>query len=966
MAVFSGASFGALRYRIDRFIEESCSPIVINLLLLLYFGVGLYYDNWTFQFRQHVSNPLLINDVCFGAVGSEPRPEFCNLPSQAPFRFSKVIWFVTDGFPVKCSTEILEHYKDHSYRFDVEIPGIKFSHAIYTSWLTGELPINFAGKPIQGDNLYASMRRGKSNVRLEYEGPEWSFLAVAGESNYREYFADHKLHVEPLSHDLLRAYPFLFEEKENGEQPFYADTLPRLEQMGHSLIAHSGVFDHIQHGVAGSKEFEAAAVDRDTMEKVRSRLNQDLLAMKDWIDAHPDYLLIVSSDHGVDDFNEQGSRVTHGYSANSNEGYMMLYNPAFSGPHVDRIQAMDVAPTISFYLHNVDIPYYSIGNSHTYYGEGHSDVYLKIAKQNLFQLSNAAKARSITVDSDQVENLLSIYGLDDDENAQIRKEIEELNAVLREKMVSTVEPPVLRYFLDKILLVLAAGFLVYQWRPHNWPIHPGLLEIAVITGITVSGISWCLRFRKLLWSTAIIHDALLDSWTPLLSVSIVYMITQISPVLDRIMACDRGVLTADSPSSVLSNTIRYICIWEAINGMARLSYRFQDQFHYLVKWFTWPMCYFLFTAVCLAILYDRQIKTKNTPLRLLSLPNHISVLGRVLPMLFLSVLYDVTAESKAWYFEGFHPGMMLYYFLCVAHIVSCHIRLMRSGGRDTQVVAESAIGLAAIAFVVRLTAVSRCVVALQLAQGYFVTRPMLQSIVTIASITDPASAKGTQSPKLGREDCSDEKQYGCESGVGCDSTTGKSCEDAQNTALVVGGVSLQELNMCQLRVKVLLVISVIYAITMPFCQFVLCNREAFSLDLEPLSGRVGIEDFSRFQAFNAFLMVYAKFGAVGLCVPFIWAGMNSVSGSRCNSTSTAVWVFITSIFLLGFHRMIFQIRLRTPYEAMFIYVALLTIFAMLYLAISLWHSIISSNIHIPEKLLRSSLTPRSYVSTKIV
>jgi hypothetical protein len=66
---------------------------------------------------------------------------------------------------------VLTCYKENAIMYHVDVPGAKYSHAIYTSILTGQVPTNWKGEPIVADHLIKSMVR--SNYKLQYIGPEW-------------------------------------------------------------------------------------------------------------------------------------------------------------------------------------------------------------------------------------------------------------------------------------------------------------------------------------------------------------------------------------------------------------------------------------------------------------------------------------------------------------------------------------------------------------------------------------------------------------------------------------------------------------------------------------------------------------------------------------------------------------------------------------------------------------------------
>ena len=75
---------------------------------------------------------------------------------------------------------------------------------------------------------------------------------------------------------------------------FQFDYWPKMVENSESLIAHSGVFDHINHGVFRNNGDIQRLKDHSIL------IAQDLARLKGMIDANPEYLLILSSDHGID------------------------------------------------------------------------------------------------------------------------------------------------------------------------------------------------------------------------------------------------------------------------------------------------------------------------------------------------------------------------------------------------------------------------------------------------------------------------------------------------------------------------------------------------------------------------------------------------------------------------------------------------------------------------------------------
>lgn len=313
-----------------------------------------------------------MNSLCL----DNPSLPYCQLPVK---RYSKFLAFVTDCWPIKYAKEVLEHYKvsaesvtlfelslsfekDHSVSYFVDIPGAKYSHAIYTAYLTGQLPTNYKGEPIAGDHLVRSLKRSQlPTYNFRYIGPEWSFLAIFGKDNYYSFFDQVKIEKEALDIPYQHPYPFFFENNWN----FYNNYLEELRHEGLSMFAHSGVFDHRQHGEHRGLGPSGTAFPRtDKMARV---MNTDMKGIKDWIDKNDDYLLLFISDHGVDEYGVAGYRM-HGLSEDGNEPFIMVYNPRLEPKSEIRIDIVDVAATLSLYLEGVDIPINSMGMSQTFFG----------------------------------------------------------------------------------------------------------------------------------------------------------------------------------------------------------------------------------------------------------------------------------------------------------------------------------------------------------------------------------------------------------------------------------------------------------------------------------------------------------------------------------------------------------------------------------------------------------------------
>jgi hypothetical protein len=98
--------------------------------------------------------------------------------------------------------------------------------------------------------------------------------------------------------------------------------LQSLRDNNASLIAHSGVFDTLNHILSGRYGSLVQASIYPTLQEIADKFCSDVLLLKEFLQENSDYILILSSDHG-DDMN---SPILHGPSGNGNDGYLIFYN----------------------------------------------------------------------------------------------------------------------------------------------------------------------------------------------------------------------------------------------------------------------------------------------------------------------------------------------------------------------------------------------------------------------------------------------------------------------------------------------------------------------------------------------------------------------------------------------------------------------------------------------------------------
>lgn len=302
-------------------------------------------------------------------------------PDTSP-QFTKFIWMVTDGFGMRYAAKSIEFFNDtgNAQLFTIRVPGPKFSHAIYTSFMTGMPAYNYIGTRVTGDSLLQSYSRSRRDCQgllldsplIRYTGPEWSFLEISGMSPSYDQGQSCNIVDAP---DMVRM--------EVSSYVAYRDLDVRKEEVfssilkeGQSLIVHSGAFDKRNH-------YTVSLPDRkQILDDMSAPINDLLISLKEFVDKNPDYVLLLNSDHGVD----SGGKI-HGRGINGNIGYLQVYSSRLPGiSETTEMDVVDFAPTVATLL-GIDIPMRSIGYTRLRLGK---DEDLVSIRKNLLQLQKAA------------------------------------------------------------------------------------------------------------------------------------------------------------------------------------------------------------------------------------------------------------------------------------------------------------------------------------------------------------------------------------------------------------------------------------------------------------------------------------------------------------------------------------------------------------------------------------------------
>jgi hypothetical protein len=113
---------------------------IIYIILLIYFSIGVWNGFRVFIdrkiFESEYVNNLCSNNPSDIKSGEYPSPEiveenkrvleeYCQ-PKIEQKKFTKFIWFLTDGLPYYYSKDFLTFYKEHGVLFNVDLPGFSF------------------------------------------------------------------------------------------------------------------------------------------------------------------------------------------------------------------------------------------------------------------------------------------------------------------------------------------------------------------------------------------------------------------------------------------------------------------------------------------------------------------------------------------------------------------------------------------------------------------------------------------------------------------------------------------------------------------------------------------------------------------------------------------------------------------------------------------------------------------------
>jgi hypothetical protein len=197
--------------------------------------------------------------------------------------------------------------------------GFKFSYAIYTTFFTGRIPTNYFGATIESDSLFAQM--SSAGMRTAYVGPHRPTIFLLGD-DWERTNADYFHRQVNLPEETVLFSHLFAAENHTAVTPYrqVQRELDSVRDRGESLFIGSGLMDKVHHELSKNSDLARALI---------AKLLLDLMHVVRWCEENPDYLLILSSDHGGATYVGEDAVDLHGPCCEGNEGFVSFFSPRF-------------------------------------------------------------------------------------------------------------------------------------------------------------------------------------------------------------------------------------------------------------------------------------------------------------------------------------------------------------------------------------------------------------------------------------------------------------------------------------------------------------------------------------------------------------------------------------------------------------------------------------------------------------
>ena len=245
---------------------------------------------------------------CTGVTCGPPpyrRDDVCCTGGQV----DKLLYLMMDGEATDQATAagLFEAFSHHANWYRVRNEGYRQSNAVYTMYYTGKTSNNIMGNAITGDTTWGQMKAAGNE--LLYMGGVGPTRLVPSDDPWYEQGGIYE-----------DAGEVFVNQNTLGQANTVEKTKARVDELTRSgTISNywqTAAIDHMNHAAGRVAAGVLAACAVFTEKAVR---------VKAWVDEHPDYLLMVVSDHGGRTGEDKGTAM-HGSMDGGNEPFVMFYH----------------------------------------------------------------------------------------------------------------------------------------------------------------------------------------------------------------------------------------------------------------------------------------------------------------------------------------------------------------------------------------------------------------------------------------------------------------------------------------------------------------------------------------------------------------------------------------------------------------------------------------------------------------
>ena len=403
------------------FIIYSCLSFFTIIFTLIFLFI---FRSVPYSFHGHNIDEFT-NDYCQNKTNQYYDLLCTNKYYKYNFKKSKFIWILTDG-TASDQLNLLSNHEKYKIASSFLVEGndvtYKHTNSLHEELITGKINKNFNGKEINFDNILKQLVN--AGYKINYRGWDTPIPKIVGDKEkginenkiFNKKFIDNAHEVTAFSSfcNITNPFPFLYLSYDKYQNPtpnnaVNGELLNKIKQIINnkdtylynkesrlelyeelddlfeqypidlftiniddclkksfdwneneniSILYYTTEIDHFNH-VFG-KTYIYSILQVYITEKMIERIIK-------WIDEHEDYVLIVTSDHGGQEFYGEDVLINHGGDIPGNEAIFFVYTKELKD-HYDELKMReryiyiaDEGEMISQILSNVNIPITSQG-----------------------------------------------------------------------------------------------------------------------------------------------------------------------------------------------------------------------------------------------------------------------------------------------------------------------------------------------------------------------------------------------------------------------------------------------------------------------------------------------------------------------------------------------------------------------------------------------------------------------------